>query len=290
MARGPDFMCVGMHKGGTRWLSDQLQHHADFWMPPIKELHYFDKGRKRGRNALQALQYARGESDRPKTQSNKSREWDERDFAFLEEMAGQIDKPLRFQPYARMFQNKGSLKSGDITPHYCSLEEDLIAAINGHFPDLRIVLLVRDPIKRAWSNLSQLARNGGFDETILERPDRFHHFLESNEHFNRLCYASRAATTWSRYVDADRFRYFFMDDIAADAARVRKDILLFLDADPEKPSGALPPDHNPKSKYKKLEMSPAIGEILVDFFADELRACATVFGGHANTWQAEYLG
>jgi hypothetical protein len=40
---GPDFFCVGLQKGGTQWLYDQLQHHPDFWMPPIKELHYFDR-------------------------------------------------------------------------------------------------------------------------------------------------------------------------------------------------------------------------------------------------------
>jgi hypothetical protein len=39
----PDFFCVGAQKGGTSWLYQQLQSHPDFWMPPIKELHYFDK-------------------------------------------------------------------------------------------------------------------------------------------------------------------------------------------------------------------------------------------------------
>jgi hypothetical protein len=39
---GPDFLCVGVHKGGTTWLYQQLDSHPDFWMPPLKELHYFD--------------------------------------------------------------------------------------------------------------------------------------------------------------------------------------------------------------------------------------------------------
>ena len=45
--RGPDFLCIGAQKAGTHWLYDQLQHHDDFWMPPIKELHFFD-GRLNG--------------------------------------------------------------------------------------------------------------------------------------------------------------------------------------------------------------------------------------------------
>ena len=39
----PDFLCVGVHKGGTTWLYQQLESHPDFWMPPLKELHYFDQ-------------------------------------------------------------------------------------------------------------------------------------------------------------------------------------------------------------------------------------------------------
>jgi hypothetical protein len=38
----PDFLCVGAQKAGTSWLYHQLTLHPDFWMPPIKELHYFD--------------------------------------------------------------------------------------------------------------------------------------------------------------------------------------------------------------------------------------------------------
>jgi hypothetical protein len=42
-ASGPDFLCIGMQKAGTAWLYDQLETHPDFWMPPLKELHFFDK-------------------------------------------------------------------------------------------------------------------------------------------------------------------------------------------------------------------------------------------------------
>jgi len=39
----PDFVCIGMQKAGTRWLYDQLASHSNFFMPPVKELHYFDQ-------------------------------------------------------------------------------------------------------------------------------------------------------------------------------------------------------------------------------------------------------
>ena len=39
---GPDFICIGMQKAGTRWLYQQLRGHPEFWMPPIKELNFFN--------------------------------------------------------------------------------------------------------------------------------------------------------------------------------------------------------------------------------------------------------
>jgi hypothetical protein len=36
-------LCIGAHKGGTTWLYQQLDSHPAFWMPPFKELHYFDQ-------------------------------------------------------------------------------------------------------------------------------------------------------------------------------------------------------------------------------------------------------
>jgi hypothetical protein len=39
----PDFLCVGGHKAGSTRLYQQLDSHPDFWMPPVKELHYFDQ-------------------------------------------------------------------------------------------------------------------------------------------------------------------------------------------------------------------------------------------------------
>ena len=40
---GPNFICIGMAKAGTGWLFDQLKHHPDFWMPPIKEFGYLKR-------------------------------------------------------------------------------------------------------------------------------------------------------------------------------------------------------------------------------------------------------
>src|SRR5262245_17179622 len=104
----PDFLCVGVHKGGTTWLYQQLDSHPDFWMPPLKELHYFDQ--------LSRVQ-----------RRSASRCRDERDRCFLENIDSLSAKPyLDLDHYARLFEPKGPLISGDISPNYSTLSKDVI--------------------------------------------------------------------------------------------------------------------------------------------------------------------
>lgn len=288
MLDGPDFLCVGMHKAGTRWLFDQLQHHPDFWMPPLKELHYFDRGTGAGKNARQVLNYERGFSDRKKTQRNTGREWDQRDFDFLEEMAAARGSDPDLERYARMFAQRGSLLSGDITPHYCSLDEELVVQIMARFPELRVLLLVRDPVKRAWSHIGDMDRPGRFDRRLLTNPAEFRSFLHESKKIGQLSYPSRAHRMWSKHTPSEQYRFLFLDDVSTKAEETRSEVLVFLGADPAKPSGDLPANYNSKAQSPKLEMPEPIKEVLVEYFSEELRACAEIFQGHAVEWARSY--
>ncbi len=41
--RVPDFIGIGAQKAGTWWLRANLARHPGVWMPPLAELHYFDR-------------------------------------------------------------------------------------------------------------------------------------------------------------------------------------------------------------------------------------------------------
>lgn len=285
MPEGPDFLCVGMLKGGTRWLFDQLQFHPDFWMPPIKELHYLERDESRGRNARQALELA-GKSRR-KTQS-ADRDYDERDIVFLQEMSSQ-NGPLDMQRYASLFRQKGDKITGDVTPHYCTLETDRIAQITSYLSQVRILLLVRDPVARAWSQILQGERRSKFSEHTLQDPKAFGEAIAHWRKLRTLSPTTDTAKKWLGYVPESRFRSIFMDDVIARPEETRFDLLTFLGADPAKPSGEIPADHNPKSGgKKKTEMTADVQAVLADFLKDELRSGAEFFGGHAAEWAKKY--
>jgi hypothetical protein len=277
MIVGPDFLCIGAQKAGTGWLYEQLRSHPDFWMPPLKELHYFDRlGRARAGKKRDRLETAR-ESAR-----------DERDVRFLEAMKtlcaqSQMDLPM----YAALFAPKSSLISGDITPGYSTLQDDTIERIIAVFPNLKVIFIARDPVERAWSQLSMWVRHGLIDPPDLADADMVTRNLERPEVVARSS-PSKIVARWRKCIRPDQFQVYFFDDLKKNPAALRRAIIQFLGAEPEKPSGDLKPDHNAKAGKEKLSLSDEMRATLARFFENELKACATELGGAAVEWPARY--
>ena len=278
-ASGPDFLCVGAQKGGTGWLYEQLRSHPDFWMPPLKELHYFDrlwrspraKRRSEGRIRV-ARQTAR----------------DERDLRFLELMEAEAKNPeIDLERYAELFSGKGPLLSGDITPGYSTLEEEMIGQIARRFSGAKIVFLARDPVERAWSHLSMWVRHGTIDPFLSGDLERITQYLLRPE-VQRRSYPSKIVGRWRRHVGPEFFRVYFFDDLKRDPAEVRRSVIQFLGGDAGKRSGDLTAGHNPKAKMAKLKFTEGARSHLARFFKDELKACADELGGPAREWPGRY--
>src|ERR1700676_1924214 len=195
---GPDFLCVGAQKAGTGWLYEQLREHPDFWMPPLKELHYFDRlGRAR-------LLLVGKKRDRLETARRGAR--DERDLRFLDAMQilstrSQIELPA----YAALFGSKGSLLSGDITPGYSILPDEGIERIASYFPSLKVIFIARDPVERAWSQLSMWVRNRLINRSDLNEPDAVIRNLQRPEVMARS-YPSKIVADWRKYVRPELFQ------------------------------------------------------------------------------------
>lgn len=287
-AVGPDFLCVGLQKAGTGWAFDQLQYHPDFWMPPLKEIRYLDRDQPKLTRARKVLERVRKMQKRNRPVRPHRRAGDDRDIEFLTEAAAMSGKPLDLEAYASLFRFKGELITGDVTPDYSGLKDEIIAQIGKRFPDIKVFLLVRDPVSRLWSQICMADRRDRFDRALLKDHAKFREYLENNAAFQKLGFPARIADRWDRNAPHVRFRHFFFDDIVAKPDEVRREIMLFLGADPAKSSGQIQADHNRKAAASKLEITDELRAVIADFFRDEIRASAARFGGHANGWAALY--
>jgi hypothetical protein len=99
---------------------------------------------------------------------------------------------------------------------------------------------------------------------------------------------SKIVARWRRYVRPDLFRIYFYDDLEKSPAELRRSILMFLGADPNKPSGRLKPDDNGDAGKEKLRLTEKVRSRVAQFFEQELKDCAAELGGPAKHWPARY--
>ena len=265
----PDFLCVGAHKAGSTWLYQQLDSHPDFWMPPVKEMHYFDQ--------LGRVQ----RTGRPRCR-------DQRDLRFLERLESLSAEPgIDLENYGRLFEPKASLISGDISPNYSTLSNQVIRKVARYFPNLKVIFLARDPVERVWSHLSMEVHYHQiepFDATNIDEVNR--------NLFRRgmllRSYPSAVVARWKRYVHPEQFRVYFFDDLQSNPPELRRSILSFLGADADKPGSRLTADYNSWTSMEKLPLSNDVRSHLAKFFKNELKACAARLGGPARDWPARY--
>ena len=265
----PDFLCVGAQKAGTSWLYRQLESHPDFWMPPVKELHYLDQ------------------LNRTKRIHGPRRE-DERDASFMDRMQDLRGRfYLDLDNYGQLFQHKGTCLSGDISPAYSTLNDEIIDRVVDRFPNLKVVFLARDPVERAWSQLSMGVRLGTINKFDAADPDEVVCNLLNPGVLIRS-HPSKIVARWKRYVRPENFRIYFFDDLEENPAELRRSILRFLGGDPDKPSGRLKPNENSDAGRDKLRLTARVRDRMARFFEHELKACAVELGGRARSWPTRY--
>ncbi|KAI9006509.1 hypothetical protein DFJ74DRAFT_393392 [Hyaloraphidium curvatum] len=155
--RFPDFLVVGAQKAGTTWLAENLRADPRFWVPPVKELHYFDGAHdpaakekleawRRGHFRAAAGSLASGAPD-------WAMEWA---AAYAFPPNGTRDD----QWYSSLFDPapRGAL-AGEATPAYSVLPPEGIAhaaramRLSNGGTGGKVVLMLREPASRAASSL-----------------------------------------------------------------------------------------------------------------------------------------
>lgn len=298
---GPDFLCVGLPKAGTGWLFDQLSRHPQFWIPSVKEFNYLNQKHptmansshklEKTRDRLAVAEHRRGTKNVRgsigKERGGARVEKEQRDLAFLEAATACSGQPMDLGVYASLFRFKGGLKSGDISPAYCRLSPETIREFASAFPSAKIILLVRDPVARTWSHISMHMRDGKLREDLLTDPGLLREYLTTRRGLLESSKATRIISHWRNFAPGIRLQYFFFDELVRDPAGTLRNVLLFLGANPNK-MGKTKPDRNVKASEKKFEMSRELRDVLVEYLADEVKACAIELGGPARAWPGKY--
>lgn len=279
--KDPDFVCIGAQKAGTEWLYEQLSGHPDVWMPPIRELHYFDDPKRfyskfdvRVMCSPWFLKRLARNRRLPPTMQD----------IFFYKAARKIRSSLDANPdaYAKLFCAKASLVTGDITPAYSTLEKLAIEPIAARFPQLKIVFLIRNPIDRFWSQLCMEIRKGRIDAAVAHDPGQVLN-VAARTPVRMRSFPTVTYEKWASCFPENRIGVFFFDHLCSDPLAFRQEVFEFLSLDPA--TCIAEASHNRKSEYVKIHMQAPVRLALTDFFSGEIKQCVSLFGDPCRSWQ-----
>lgn len=209
---GPDFILVGAQRAGTTWLHRVLEGHPAIWVPPIKELHYFDDPVNRRYFAHLRQRLVRGLAGRRLLSS-----WDLRYF-----LGRRDDDWYRslFDPGRR----RGKV-TGEATPAYAVLDSAGVEHIKAVNPQVKLIFIMRDPVERMWSEAMNNARKS--------RDQRIRLSAKPNSGRVRRSRYLETINTLERHFRRDQLFYGFFDDITARPAALAAEVFRFLGVAPE---------------------------------------------------------
>lgn len=279
----PDFICIGAQKAGTSWLHANCEKHPDFAMPPVKELHYFDREEK----YLSA--------DHLAVTRLKDRMADP---VWKKKMIGDIWRPLRSLKiskarwwarfhlndftddwYRSLFDIRRGL-SGDVTPSYSAMYEEDIAHMHRVAPQAKLIFLIRNPVDRVWSMLRFAEQHGR--PLDLEDLDKFKRRVDAPAQDMRTDYL-RTVDLVLKYYAPEQLMIGFFDAIRRDPDGLFGAVCDYLGASrPSGGGGGLRKKVN-ESK-KKSSCPPHFRDYLVSKYAGLTEALADRYGSYATEW------
>jgi len=246
----PDFLCIGVQRAGTTWLYQMLLRHPEIFMSAQKELHFFD--------------------EKPDLSSYKGLGSPGQPFYY------DMNSPAHWRWYSRQFQEGKKLKiKGEITPYYATLSARRVALIAERIPRLRIVYILRNPVRRAWSGFRLVLRNEGINIGRRLETDLIY---KTVIHPAKLVHGNykRNIGIWENCFGVDRMLYLFYDDIVQNPWDVLDKVFRFLGVDPDQ---CVPSTISERiNTAPELEMPVLIEEALVDYYKDQLKYIVTRFG------------
>lgn len=286
MYRKPSFICIGAQKAGTSWLYNNLCKHPQAAMLPLKELHYFDEIEM----GLKTNLYNRLVDGHWRNKWWRTNFWQYFYSSCATRNTTQLLWVLKyflgkrsFEWYNSLFPDVAGKITGDFTPAYTILSENLVREIHRAFPHTKIILLLRDPVERDWSQYKMVLKRTGKTELLLDKSNAYFNeiILEKGARSNYL----HALNAWSACYPAEQFFVGFYDSIQENPQQLFNNICHFLAIDNYNTESAT--EFVNKGMEKSADSD--VMQILAEKYKDDLVALSNYFSKHPVNYPARWL-
>ncbi|HVC29378.1 MAG TPA: sulfotransferase [Gammaproteobacteria bacterium] len=142
--------------------------------------------------------------------------------------------------YRHIFDDLHGKARGEITPSYAILPPDRIALMKRHFPDLRLIYILRNPIERAWSQARmELAKHiNKHGQPPEDMETWLRQQLSSPESVMRGDYAV-CLENWYTHYGRGQIKIFIYEEAFAEPQRFLQECCKYLEVDPNYYSNVL---------------------------------------------------
>ncbi|MDZ7804386.1 sulfotransferase [Thiohalophilus sp.] len=224
----PDFLVIGAARSGTTWLYHRLKRQSNLFVPPVKEIHYFDIQRAypvfhwiRLRRMLlhmrRYLEFFQNKEGVNRENAAWLLKWGARYFLL----------PRTHSWYSSLFEDEQSHIAGELTPAYATLTLQEVREVRSINPEMKIIYQMRDPVARAWS---QTVMNLGLHRRIGEYEqykDEIRKVISSSEVLRRSDYLT-TMDIWESVFEREQICYLFYDEISDHPSVLLEKLLDFI--------------------------------------------------------------
>jgi len=227
MNNKPDFLVIGVQKAATSWLWVQLKKHPYIWLPPVKELHFFDHLFVERNRSWTEGHIRKGVREALKWQINHARNLNP---DYLKYLIRYMDKDMFSEEwYERAFDRNdlSSKLTGDVTPEYCTISEEGVEYVKSYLPYAKIIWIIRDPLSRADSQLRMNISRRGINPEGLSRDEWIELAMEPDI-YERASYRDYIPRWDSKY---DNILYIPYNSIAERPQIVLNEVFGYLGLD-----------------------------------------------------------
>jgi hypothetical protein len=279
--RYPDFLGIGAQKAGTTWLHMNLRRHPGVWLPPVKELQYFNEIYVR-RHRRWMVPYRRKHGIRALTHHMDKVPREKWNYRLISRLADIIDGDISDEWYGSIFAlAKKTQICGEVSPQYSLLPDEGIQHIVRLSPDVKIIFSLRDPIERNWSQIRMISHsNPDEPDTNLMR------IAQLPDVVLRADYPSIIAR-WSKFIPEERMLILFMDDILTKPLELMSEVGKFLGVGIKKEM--FPRLEKAAYVGKQMEMPPEVYGLLKEQLHPVYLEMSKLYPENANKWMQRHF-
>jgi hypothetical protein len=165
---------------------------------------------------------------------------------------------------------------GEATASYAAIDRDVIAEIAALNPDLKAILMIRDPVERAWSHAKKdLVRKRKL--RVADVPEAEFQAFFCDDYQRRCARYGETYDNWTAHLGAKNVLVRAFDEIGSSPERMLLDVMSFLGVRSDR--RYIPADAGESVNPTAPSAIPAVHRhFLEDLLRDEIAELSTRFG------------